>query len=87
MTAERAVSRCMGGSCSMPLAAFGRFEGDTLHMDAAWGDIEGQKPLVRVQASATVTDFATADALGESLAAQLQAAGAIPAKVSATKQA
>ena len=87
VTAERAVSRCMGGSCSMPLAAFGRFEGNTLHMDAAWGDIEGQKPLVRVQASATVTDFATANALGESLAAQLQAAGAIPAKVSATKQA
>ena len=79
VTAERAVSRCMGGSCSMPLAAFGRFEGDTLHMDAAWGDIEGQKPLVRVQASATVTDFAAANALGETLAAQLQAAGAVPA--------
>ena len=79
VTAERAVSRCMGGSCSMPLAAFGRFEGDTLHMDAAWGDMEGQKGLIRVQASATVTDFATANALGEQLAARLQAAGAVPA--------
>ena len=79
VTAERAVSRCMGGSCSMPLAAFGRFEGDTLHMDAAWGDLEGDKGLVRVQASATVTDFASANALGEKLAAQLQAAGAVPA--------
>ncbi|CAM4291235.1 hydroxymethylbilane synthase [Comamonas aquatilis] len=79
VTAERAVSRCMGGSCSMPLAAFGRFEGTTLHMQAAWGDMDGQKSLVRVQASAVVTDFASANALGEALAAQLQAAGAIPA--------
>jgi hydroxymethylbilane synthase len=79
VTAERAVSRCMGGSCSMPLAAYGRFEGDILHMDAAWGDMEGDKGLVRVQASASVTDFASATALGEQLAAQLQAAGAVPA--------
>ena len=79
VTAERAVSRCMGGSCSMPLAAFGRFEGNTLHMNAAWGDMEGQKSLVQVQASAIVTDFAAANALGEQLAAQLQAAGAVPA--------
>ncbi|MEG0148233.1 MAG: hydroxymethylbilane synthase [Comamonas sp.] len=79
VTAERAVSRCMGGSCSMPLAAFGRFEGTSLHMQAAWGDMDGQKSLVRVQASAVVTDFASANALGEALAAQLQAAGAIPA--------
>jgi hydroxymethylbilane synthase len=33
---------------------------------------------VRVQASASVTDFASANALGEQLAAQLQAAGAVP---------
>lgn len=80
VTAERAVSRCMGGSCSMPLAAFGRFEGQTLHMEAAWGDPEGLLPLVRVQGSATVADFAAANALGEQLAAQLQAAGARPAR-------
>ena len=79
VTAERAVSRCMGGSCSMPLAAFGRFEGNTLHMDAAWGDMEGNLALLRVQASAEVKDFAAANALGESLAAKLQAAGAVPA--------
>ena len=79
VTAERAVSRSMGGSCSMPLAAFGRFEGTTLHMQAAWGDMDGKKTLVSVQASAVVTDFASANALGEALAAQLQAAGAIPA--------
>lgn len=83
VTAERAVSRCMGGSCSMPLAAFGRFEGQTLHMEAAWGDPEGLLPLVRVQDSAAVADFAAANALGERLAAQLQAAGARPARAQA----
>jgi hydroxymethylbilane synthase len=79
VTAERAVSRSMGGSCSMPLAAFGRFDGSTLHLDAAWGDPEGKLPMVRVQDSAVVTDFAAANALGERVAAQLQAAGAVPA--------
>ena len=79
VTAERAVSRSMGGSCSMPLAAFGRFEGETLHLDAAWGDPEGKLPMVRVQDSAVVKDFTTANALGERVAAQLQAAGGIPA--------
>ncbi|MFD2756339.1 hydroxymethylbilane synthase [Comamonas terrae] len=79
VTAERAVSRSMGGSCSMPLAAFGRFEGETLHLDAAWGDPEGKLSMVRVQDNAVVKDFAAANALGERLAAQLQAAGAVPA--------
>lgn len=79
VTAERAVSRSMGGSCSMPLAAFGRFEGETLHLDAAWGDPEGKLSMVRAQDSAVVKDFAAANALGERLAAQLQAAGAVPA--------
>ena len=77
VTAERAVSRCMGGSCSMPLAAHGEWQGNTLHLRAAWGD--EQKPdaaLVRAAASATVTDLASADALGLQVAQQLQAAGA-----------
>lgn len=76
VTAERAVSRCMGGSCSMPLAAHGHFDGQTLHLDAAWGDVEGQAPLVRVHASAIVTDLAAAQALGEAVAEQLCAGGA-----------
>jgi hydroxymethylbilane synthase len=79
VTAERAVSRCMGGSCSMPLAAHGRFDSQVLQLDAAWGDPDGRLPLVRVQGSATVTDFASADALGQRVAALLQAAGAQPA--------
>ncbi|KAA9150287.1 hydroxymethylbilane synthase, partial [Delftia sp. BR1] len=78
VTAERAVSRCMGGSCSMPLAAHGTFDGQQLRLDAAWGDPEGRLPLVQVHADATVTDFASADALGQHVAALLQAAGAQP---------
>jgi hydroxymethylbilane synthase len=79
VTAERAVSRCMGGSCSMPLAAHGSFDGQQLRLDAAWGDPEGRLPLVEVHGSAAVTDFASADALGQHVAALLQAAGAQPA--------
>jgi len=75
--AERAVSRAMGGSCSMPLAAHARWQaGGALRIDAAWGDPEGNEPLVRVHAQAEAGDFAQADALGERAAALLRAAGA-----------
>lgn len=73
VAAERAVSRAMGGSCSMPLAAFATLSGDTLTLDAAWGDPEGVLALVRVQGSAVVTDIDSAAALGARVAAQLQA--------------
>lgn len=82
VTAERAVSRAMGGSCSMPLAAHGTLTGTTLQLDAAWGDTEGKLPLVRASASATVTTLAQADALGLAIAQQLRdggAGGATPA--------
>lgn len=73
VAAERAVSRAMGGSCSMPLAAFATLTADTLTLAAAWGDPEGVLALVRVQRSATVTDLASATALGERVAVDLQA--------------
>ena len=72
VSAERAVSRAMGGSCSMPLAAYATLSGDTLTLDAAWGDPEGVLPLVCVQQSAEVSDLASATALGERAAAELQ---------------
>ena len=90
VTAERTVSRAMGGSCSMPLAAFTR--GPTSGADsngkigmllqAAWGDpasIETNRitPLVHAQQSAVVNTFAEAEALGEAVAAQLRAGGAV----------
>ena len=79
VTAERAVSRAMGGSCSMPLAAHGTLTGTTLQLDAAWGDTEGKLPLVRASASATVTTLAQADALGLAIAQQLRDGGAVAA--------
>lgn len=78
VAAERAVSRAMGGSCSMPLAAFSRWEGDTLGIEAAWGQEVGQAPLVRARAQTVVRTLAEAEALGQGVAAQLCAAGAVP---------
>ncbi|SDP18875.1 hydroxymethylbilane synthase [Rhodoferax sp. OV413] len=76
VAAERAVSRSMGGSCSMPLAAYATWQGTQLHIDAAWGDAEQPAPLVTASAQAAITDLASATALGEQVAAQLRAGGA-----------
>lgn len=76
VTAERAVSRAMGGSCSMPLAAFATFDGGYLQLGAAWGDPDGASTLVKARSAAAVADLATAQALGEQVAAQLRAGGA-----------
>lgn len=76
VAAERAVSRSMGGSCSMPLAAHGVWQDGELHLRAAWGDLEGQLALVQVDDHAKVGTLAEAEALGEAVAAQLRASGA-----------
>ena len=73
VSAERAVSRVMGGSCSMPLAAYATLQGDMMHIRAAWGDPEGLQPLVQAQASAQVRDTTGAIHLGELVAHRLQA--------------
>ncbi|MEO7401518.1 MAG: hydroxymethylbilane synthase [Polaromonas sp.] len=93
VTAERTVSRAMGGSCSMPLAAFTQGpategSGDEMQLNAAWGDPATAEapvgalavppaPLVQVSQSATVRSFEEAEALGEAVAAQLRAGGAV----------
>jgi hydroxymethylbilane synthase len=75
--AERAVSRALGGSCSMPLAAHAVWDGATLRLDAALGDPSTpQRPLLHTRVAAAVADEAAARALGEEAAARLQAAGA-----------
>jgi hydroxymethylbilane synthase len=76
VAAERAVSRAMGGSCSMPLAAHATFGGEYLQLRAAWGDPEGDAPLVTARSAAVVADLAQAAALGESVAERLRAGGA-----------
>ena len=91
VTAERTVSRAMGGSCSMPLAAFTRgpasSDGDDAGMllQAVWGDPlsdglaagAASKSLVHAQTTARVKTFKEAEALGEAVAAQLRAVGAV----------
>ncbi|MFG6456239.1 hydroxymethylbilane synthase [Roseateles sp. BYS96W] len=75
--AERAVSRALGGSCSLPLAAHARWQGATLCLDAALGHAEQHRsPLLRVRATAEVVDAAAARALGQQAAAQLRDLGA-----------
>jgi hydroxymethylbilane synthase len=74
VSAERAVSRVMGGSCSMPLAAHATFSADVLSIRAAWGDPEGVQSMALAKDHATVTDTASAVRLGESVARQLQVA-------------
>ena len=89
VTAERCVSRSMGGSCSMPLAAFTRGPqsgGEQgMLLEAAWGDplsidaLPGQPtlPLVYASLAQPVRNFAEAVALGNAVAAQLRACGAV----------
>jgi hydroxymethylbilane synthase len=61
----------------MPLAAHAVWEGDSLRLDAALGDAENPtRPLLRTRLHASVTDEASARALGNEAAAQLLAAGA-----------
>jgi len=75
--AERAVSRAMGGSCSMPLAAHARWQADgALRIDAAWGDAEGDAPLLRVQCQGVAIDLGAASQLGQQAADALHHAGA-----------
>jgi len=81
--AERAVSRALGGSCSMPLAAHAVWSGDTLRVDVALGDPEAtDRPLLRATVQGAVADEAAATALGTTAAQQLRdqgAAGYLPA--------
>lgn len=76
VAAERAVSRAMGGSCSMPLAAHAVLDGGVLSLQAAWGDPQGSATLVRAGGQTTAQDLASAEALGLQVAQQLRAGGA-----------
>lgn len=89
VTAERTVSRAMGGSCSMPLASFTTAapcaDGQAMRLRAAWGDPASAEsaphlslaPLVHAEHTAVVRNFSDAQALGEAVAAQLRARGAV----------
>ncbi|MDH0867947.1 hydroxymethylbilane synthase [Mitsuaria sp. GD03876] len=76
--AERAVSRALGGSCSMPLAAHAVWAADgRLTLAAALGHpVQTERTLLRTSAQAAVTDLATAEALGIAAARALREQGA-----------
>jgi hydroxymethylbilane synthase len=84
VSAERAVSRAMGGSCSMPLAAHAVWDGAQLRLNAAWGEPEDEKlsasndlvTLVTANLSHAAGDIDIAAAMGEEVAAKLLANGA-----------
>lgn len=76
VAAERAVSRAMGGSCSMPLAAHATLAGQLLTLRAAWGDPEGEATLVTAQTKGQVEHLAQAEALGLQIAEELRKGGA-----------
>ena len=76
VAAERAVSRAMGGSCSMPLAAHATLAGDVLSLRAAWGDPEGSTQLVNAALSGAVSSLQDAEAFGLQVAAELRRGGA-----------
>ncbi len=89
--AERAVSRALGGSCSVPLAAHATFEAvdaigavQRMVLQAAWGDLtgvtdawaNGARRLLTAQGHSDVQTLAEARTLGEQVAQLLKAQGA-----------
>jgi hydroxymethylbilane synthase len=89
--AERAVSRALGGSCSVPLAAYavwdtvdGASGSQRLVLQAAWGDItdvadpwqHGARRVLVAHGQAAVGSMAEARSLGEQVAGLLRAQGA-----------
>ncbi len=75
VTAERAVSRMLGGSCQVPLAAHARWDGGQLRLDAFVAMPDGTRQT-RATASGPAQDAAAAEALGELVARDLLAQGA-----------
>jgi len=75
--AERAVSRALGGSCSVPLAAFAHWRGDDLVLHAALGHAQQPaKALLSAQVQGRPADAHAAGLLGEQVAARLREQGA-----------
>jgi hydroxymethylbilane synthase len=82
VAAERALSRAMGGSCSMPLAAHAVWmssdattaNAHPLHLSAAWLDegVAAAPQLRRAHACASVQNESQAQSLGQQVAAALR---------------
>ena len=72
ITAERAFLRRLGGSCQIPIAAYGQLEGDRLHLTGLVILPDGSR-MVQGEQSGSVED---ADAIGVALAEDLLGRGA-----------
>ncbi len=70
--AERAVSRVLGGSCQVPLAAYAQVQGDTLIVQALVAEPDGTR-IVRSHKSGKARD---AVVVGEAAAHELMSQGA-----------
>jgi len=70
--AERAFSRALAGSCTVPLGAYATCDADNINITGFVASVDGKQMLVETaQGKATA-----ADALGNTLASQLRAKGA-----------
>jgi hydroxymethylbilane synthase len=70
--AERAVSRALGGSCTIPLGAYARLQDGRVRLEAVVATPDGRR-VARAAEEGTTSD---PEALGERIAAQLRAQGA-----------
>lgn len=73
VTAERAFLAALGGGCSLPLAAYGSIENNTLTLSARILSVDGTR-CIEVTGTASPTD---ADSLGAQLADEAKAQGAM----------
>jgi hydroxymethylbilane synthase len=67
VTAERALLRFLEGGCQIPIGAYGQIIGDTLHLDAVIGSLDGKR-IVRGKKVGAIAD---AEQIGIVLAKQL----------------
>jgi len=72
VTAERAVSRTLGGSCQVPLAAYAVLEGDTLVLQALVASPDGTQ-MIRARHAGPAGQ---AQQIGEAAAQELLSNGA-----------
>jgi len=74
--AERAVSLALGGSCTVPLAAYGSWDGAQLRLQSSIATPDGARTL-RADACAAVADLSQARQLGQQVAQTLIDQGAL----------
>ena len=74
--AERMVSRSLGGSCEVPLAAYADWRDGVLHLRGCVSTVDGTRVL-RAEGSAQGADVKAALDLGSRVSAELEAQGAM----------